>query len=347
MKRQHREQARSARVGDQIQRELAELLRDEVKDPRVGLVTITGVEVSADLSHAKVFFTHLAGRASTRTRRCARCSAPPASCAASCRTGSTLYSVPQLHFAYDDSIESGMRLSQLIDDAVAADRKTPPEDREPRRRGRRAGGSTACCCSTSRRAVVERGAAARASALFRAEKAGHTGTLDPLAIGPAAAVLRRGDQVRAGRCSTRRKAYMATRRASASTTTTGDAEGEVVARRPRRRSSRAELDAALPRFVGPIAQVPPRYSALKFEGRAYYEYARAGIEIPRAARAVEIHALELVEWRRRDVDAARRLQQGNLHPRARRGHRRGARLRRAPRRAAPHGERAVSRSTTR
>ena len=53
---------RAQRVGDQIQRELASLLRDEVHDPRVGPITITTVEVSADLSHAKVFFTHLAGQ---------------------------------------------------------------------------------------------------------------------------------------------------------------------------------------------------------------------------------------------------------------------------------------------
>jgi ribosome-binding factor A len=113
---------RSLRVADQIQRELSQLLRDEVKDPRVGRVTITGVEVTSDLSHAKVFFSHLAGRehadeavqALQRTAGFLRSEL-------SHRLG--LYSVPQLHFAYDDSIESGMRLAQLIDDAVAADRK--------------------------------------------------------------------------------------------------------------------------------------------------------------------------------------------------------------------------------
>src|SRR5258706_12136947 len=52
---------RAQRVGDQIQRELADLLRLHVKDPRIGMVTVTAVEVSPDLSHAKVFFTHLAG----------------------------------------------------------------------------------------------------------------------------------------------------------------------------------------------------------------------------------------------------------------------------------------------
>jgi ribosome-binding factor A len=116
---------RAQRVGEQIQRELALLLRDEINDPRVGRVTITGVEVSADLSHAKVFVTHLAGRehADEAVRALQHT-------AGYLRTGLAhrlkLYSVPQLHFAYDDSIEAGMRLSQLIDEAVAGERKPNP-----------------------------------------------------------------------------------------------------------------------------------------------------------------------------------------------------------------------------
>src|ERR1700760_1625803 len=94
---------RAQRVGDQIQRELAELLRLEVKDPRVGPVTITAVDVSSDLSHAKVLFTHLAGRekadeavaALTRTAGYLR---------TQLSQRLDLYSVPQLHFVYDDSI---------------------------------------------------------------------------------------------------------------------------------------------------------------------------------------------------------------------------------------------------
>jgi len=115
---------RARRVGDEIQRELSQLLREDVKDPRVGRVTITAVEVSPDLSHAKIFVTHLAGREHGDDAIAAL-----QHTAGFLRTALSrrlqLYSVPQLHFAYDDSIESGMRLSQLIDDAVAADRKLP------------------------------------------------------------------------------------------------------------------------------------------------------------------------------------------------------------------------------
>jgi ribosome-binding factor A len=117
-----RHSQRAQRVGEQIQRELAQMLRDEVKDPRVGRVTITAVDVSPDLSHAKVFITDLAGgehaeeslRALGRTAGFLR---------SELAHRMNLYSVPQLHFAYDDSIESGIRLSKLIDDAVASDHK--------------------------------------------------------------------------------------------------------------------------------------------------------------------------------------------------------------------------------
>lgn len=113
---------RARRVGDEIQRELADLLRNEVKDPRVGRVTVTDVEVSPDLSHAKVFVTHLAGREHGDEAVAAlQHTAGFLRSALSHRL--RLYSVPQLHFAYDDSIEAGMRLSKLIDDAVAEDRK--------------------------------------------------------------------------------------------------------------------------------------------------------------------------------------------------------------------------------
>lgn len=113
---------RTRRVAEELQHELAELLRSEVKDPRVGMVTVTRVEVTADMAHARVHFTHLSGKAHADE-----------AVAALARTAGFLrsqlahrlrvYTVPQLKFVYDDSIESGMRLSKLIDDAVAEDRK--------------------------------------------------------------------------------------------------------------------------------------------------------------------------------------------------------------------------------
>jgi ribosome-binding factor A len=117
---------RIQRIGDQIQRELMELLRTELKDPRVGRVTITGVEVAGDHAHAKVFFTHLAG-----IEKAADAVEALSHAAGFLRRelGRRLqiYSVPQLHFVYDDSIESGLRMSKLIDEALAEDRKHPAD----------------------------------------------------------------------------------------------------------------------------------------------------------------------------------------------------------------------------
>ncbi|ADC71241.1 ribosome-binding factor A [Thioalkalivibrio sp. K90mix] len=112
---------RSDRVGDQIQRELAELIRLEVKDPRVGMITLADVEVSRDLAHAKVFFTQLGGEEKGREAQQGLNHA-----AGFLRRAlgqrMRLRSVPQLRFVYDDTPERGARMSSLIDQALAEDR---------------------------------------------------------------------------------------------------------------------------------------------------------------------------------------------------------------------------------
>ena len=115
--------ARIGRLGDQIQRELAEFIRNEVKDPRVELVTVTGVEVSSDYQHARVFFTTLRGEkaveaASVGLERAAGFLRSRLARSLNTRT------VPELEFVYDESIERGARLSRLIDEAVG---NTPGE----------------------------------------------------------------------------------------------------------------------------------------------------------------------------------------------------------------------------
>jgi ribosome-binding factor A len=124
---------RLRRVADQIQRELSEIVRTELKDPRVGMITFTGAEVSPDLAHAKVFFTSLAGEPQR-----AETLAGLGRAAGFLRTklGARLktHIVPELHFAYDESVESGIRLTHLIEEAVAADAA-----RRPRARRRKTG----------------------------------------------------------------------------------------------------------------------------------------------------------------------------------------------------------------
>lgn len=124
-----RDFSRTERVGDQIQRELADLIRLEVKDPRVGMVTLAGVEVSRDLSHAKVWFTVLGDE-----RQVAETTEGLQRAAGFLRRElgrrMRLRVVPQLHFQYDDTQQRGARLSALIDKAVAEDRARHPDDEQ-------------------------------------------------------------------------------------------------------------------------------------------------------------------------------------------------------------------------
>ena len=149
------------------------------------------------------------------------------------------------------------------------------------------------------RGLSSNAALQRAKRLYRAEKAGHTGTLDPLATGLLPICFGEATKF-AQLLLDADKTYVATLRLGL-TTTTGDAEGEVLATRPVV-SSADQLKAMLPRFVGRIAQVPPRHSALKRDGRKYYEYAREGLEILRTAREVEVRDIELTSWRAPEVE---------------------------------------------
>jgi tRNA pseudouridine55 synthase len=133
----------------------------------------------------------------------------------------------------------------------------------------------------------------KAKRLFRAEKAGHTGTLDPLATGLLPLCF--GAATKFSQVSLDAdKRYRATLKLG-QTRRGGDAEGEVLREREVR-VVRADIDAALERFRGDIDQLPPMHSALKHEGRALYDYARRGLEVEREPRRVTIHRLDLVEW---------------------------------------------------
>jgi ribosome-binding factor A len=111
-----RGQGRPQKLGDLIQRELSDLLQRELRDPRVGMVTITAVDVSPDLSHAKVFYTtldpaHVADAARGLKRAAGFLRSQLAK-------RIKLYTTPELRFEYDESVERGDRLSRLIDAAI-------------------------------------------------------------------------------------------------------------------------------------------------------------------------------------------------------------------------------------
>jgi tRNA pseudouridine55 synthase len=133
--------------------------------------------------------------------------------------------------------------------------------------------------------------------LYNADKAGHTGTLDPFATGLLPVAL--GDATKfSGHLLGADKTYLATMRLGV-TTSTADLEGAVLRTRPVAVDD-ARLRATLAGFVGAIEQVPPMFSALKRDGKPLYEYARAGLTLERSARPVQIRAIDLVS---RDGDS--------------------------------------------
>ena len=111
---------RATRVAEQMQRELAYLIQFDVKDPRVGMVTVTAVEVTGDMAHAKIFYT--AAKQSDSLQNGLEKSVGFLRTQLSKRM--LLRTVPQLHFVYDASIDIGMKMAQLIDAARASDNKS-------------------------------------------------------------------------------------------------------------------------------------------------------------------------------------------------------------------------------
>ena len=130
----------------------------------------------------------------------------------------------------------------------------------------------------------------KAKRLYRAEKAGHTGTLDPFATGLLPLCL--GESTKFSQFLLDADKVYRARVCLGVRTSSGDPEGDVIARRAPS-VARSDLERALTRFMGEIEQVPPMHSALKHQGRPLYEYARQGVEIERKARRVQVYALEL------------------------------------------------------
>ncbi|HNV88892.1 MAG TPA: tRNA pseudouridine(55) synthase TruB [Methylotenera sp.] len=129
--------------------------------------------------------------------------------------------------------------------------------------------------------------------LFQAAKAGHTGTLDPLATGLLPICL--GEATKFAQYVTDAdKTYVATVKLGV-TTTTGDAEGEVLSTQPVN-VTQDQFTTVAQLFTGEISQMPPMYSALKFEGKALYEYAREGVDIARQARLITIKSIVVNEF---------------------------------------------------
>lgn len=143
--------------------------------------------------------------------------------------------------------------------------------------------------------------------LFRAKKAGHTGSLDPQASGMLPICL--GEATKFSQyLLDADKTYRVTFKLG-ETTSTGDVEGEVIKTRPVQ-VSLEDVQSVLPRFVGKISQLPSMYSALKHQGRPLYEYARAGIEIERQPREITVHDLQFLSYEAPFVSLEVRVSKG-------------------------------------
>jgi len=141
--------------------------------------------------------------------------------------------------------------------------------------------------------VTSNAALQQVKRLFSAERAGHTGTLDPMASGLLPICFGEATKFAAELLDSDKR-YLARVRLG-ERTDTGDAEGTVIERREVR-VSRAQITEALARFRGDIEQIPPMYSAIKHQGRPLYEYARKGKEIERKPRQVRVRAIQLCEF---------------------------------------------------
>jgi len=148
-----------------------------------------------------------------------------------------------------------------------------------------------------------------AKRLYQAAKAGHTGSLDPLASGLLPICLGEATKLSEFLLNAD-KGYRFTCRLGV-TTATGDAEGEVVTVRPvGPLLSRESMEAVLRRFVGTIQQIPPMYSALKHNGQPLYKLARKGMEVERAPREVTIHELRLLRLDDEEFECELRCSKG-------------------------------------
>ena len=142
------------------------------------------------------------------------------------------------------------------------------------------------------RGLSSNAALQRVRSLYGREKAGHTGSLDPLASGMLPVCMGEATKVAADLLAGRKRYRFSIELGNA--TTTGDVEGEVVRSLAVPSLERAAVEAALARFLGAQQQVPPMYSAIKQAGQPLYRLARRGLEVPRAPRAIEIFELVLM-----------------------------------------------------
>ena len=126
MRHQNKGYARADRVNEQIRRDLAEIIRTELKDPRIGMISLTSVEVTADYAHASVYFTSMTDRTAVPTIL-AGLKKSAGFLRLQLGKRIKIHQIPELHFKFDESLERGISLSALIEEANSVRAKDEPE----------------------------------------------------------------------------------------------------------------------------------------------------------------------------------------------------------------------------
>ena len=298
---------RADRVAAAIREEIATFLAADVKDPRiVGFVTVTGVEVTRDLRHAKSSSASWAPTPSARRRSRGSRASPPPAVARRPRAAPAARARDRLPARREHRARGAHR------DAARAG-----EGRRSPAAGRRMATPTtdAACCSSTSRPASRRTTSSRSSRrALRHRRIGHAGTLDPFATGLLVLLTGRGTRL-LPYLDDEPKVYEATIRFGAETDT-DDLTGAVTRDGARRRATRrSPRDRAL---TGTIDQIPPAYSAKQVDGNARLRRARAAARrsSSRPCR-VTVHAWELGASRRRHAHGADHLRRRHLHSRAR------------------------------
>ena len=258
-----KEFGRPQRVAQEMQKEIALILQREIKDPRLGMMTtVSGVEMSRDLAYAKVYVTFLNDKDEDAVKAGIKALQEASGFIRSLLgKAMRLRIVPELTFFYDNSLVEGMRMSNLVTSVVKHD--------EPQ-------------------GMSSNDALQKVKRIYNANRAGHTGALDPLATGMLPICLGEATKFSQYLLDSDKRYRVIARLGQR--TDTSDADGQIVEERPVTFSAE-QLAAALDTFRGDIEQIPSMYSALKYQGKKLYEYARQGIEVPREARPITVYEL--------------------------------------------------------
>ncbi len=288
---------RQLRVAEEVRRTVHDVLaRATWRDPALqdATVTVTGARISPDLKNATLFVAPLGGR--NEEAVVAALNHAKAYVRAELARALNHYRVvPDLRFARDDSFEEGGRIDALLrSPKVMQDlREGRGEDEDGPAMARKAKGRDVhgWLILDKAEGLGSTDAVAKAKRLFDAKKAGHAGTLDPLATGVLAIAFGEATKTVPFAMDATKTYRFAARWGAA--TATDDSEGVVTATSEVRPTPEAIL-AALPAFVGEISQVPPAFSAVKVDGARAYDLARDGEAFELKARPAWIERLELV-----------------------------------------------------